>query len=927
MRRYVYTILFVFLGLLSYGAEQQADSLARITGIVRQEVPSIGRSDYNVPVAGCVVQLFYETGGRLDSLYTTTSDRGRFSFRGVPVGRVVLRLRCLGFETQSGVYDLGPGENAFIFTMKEQSEELEGAEVVAEIPLMRRLQDTTIFNTQAIRSLPGDDLRSVLEQLPGFRVSQGGITVDGVPVSRTYVNGMLIFGDGVMRAVDALMADEVTQVKVYDEQSALDRHRGLENSLKQRVINIITKDVFLSMSQAAVAAEGGMDSAHQGRYGGAAGASFDSEMMNYSVSAWGSNLNRQDLVYSPPEYRSFLSHTGSSPLKDYNESFETRIDYLKIWKDRNLGDRFFAKHHYTHEHTRSATQALTEYFATESSPAMSELDSASSSTRRNRHILTSYLSLQDTPLKAFDIWLDASLTDRSGGSGHVSLTEETGGIRSYGRSESVSSSNKDYYLSGTIDWTDNDVVKWRPRAKLYATVTRNTSLSWTVDTLATSFLRRQLSSEGYGGSVAAGGTAGVTVTLINERSRTLGLDLSARMDYNRSRSRRMTLDEWDVPSPVTDLANSYDHTRNDLTVSAVGGFTYSTSKNLNMSGSVSLRGKTVLGEDYFPEDFVNRRTFVYPEFELTVGLPALDIRASLRSLTPSLEQLSRRISDANPLVLTGGNPELKQSGTLQFSTTYRPSPIERKRGGYASFLWSLSGSCSLRPIVSSIRYFSTDTALDGWDGYVARSGSMLHTFSNASRPSWHVRTGGNYSMRLFRNKVESRFIFDAGYSQSSQFSGKDQVWIGDLTGSVEARFAYNPLRTMTVGGGLGIGYINSMDNTGKNLSSRMRLNTTLGARWAPLGRLRLKLTYMASGYEYLSGYGRDSFSHILDFELKTALFRDASLELGFQALDLLNSGSIYTSALNAACMSQTWAPTYGRYFLFTVHYKIREKRN
>ena len=111
------------------------------------------------------------------------------------------------------MYELSPGDNAFILTMKEKSEKLEESKVVAEIPLMTRLRDTTIFNTQAIKSMSGDGLRDVIEQIPGFSVADNEIYYNGEKVTRTYVNGLLIFGDETMRAVNALKADEVTQVK------------------------------------------------------------------------------------------------------------------------------------------------------------------------------------------------------------------------------------------------------------------------------------------------------------------------------------------------------------------------------------------------------------------------------------------------------------------------------------------------------------------------------------------------------------------------------------------------------------------------------------------------------------------------------------------------------------------------------------------
>ncbi len=48
--------------------------------------------------------------------------------------------------------------------------------------------------------------------------------------------------------------------------------------------------------------------------------------------------------------------------------------------------------------------------------------------------------------------------------------------------------------------------------------------------------------------------------------------------------------------------------------------------------------------------------------------------------------------------------------------------------------------------------------------------------------------------------------------------------------------------------------------------------------------------------------------------------------LSLQAIDILNSGSIYTSTVNATYMKQDWNPTYGRYFLFNIAYTFRRNR-
>lgn len=180
---------------------------------------------------------------------------------------------------------------------------------------MTRLRDTTIFNTRAIKSMSGDGLKDVLEQIPGFSISDAGIFVNGVKVSRTYVNGLLVFGDEAMNAVNALKADEVTQVKVYDEQSAIDKHRGRMNSRKERVLNVITKEKFLSLAQLGVAAGGGLDCAPQGRYAAAASAAYDSQMLNASVEVRADNIGSDhNNVYSPSNVDSYISLAGRNPL-------------------------------------------------------------------------------------------------------------------------------------------------------------------------------------------------------------------------------------------------------------------------------------------------------------------------------------------------------------------------------------------------------------------------------------------------------------------------------------------------------------------------------------------------------------------------------------------------------------------------------------
>lgn len=906
----------------------QTDSLARIIGEVRQNKLNVKSDKFSIPLGGCVVQLFFEKNGSLDSLYTVTGlNDGRFSFKNVPVQRVILRFQCLGYETQSGVYELGPGDNAFLMTLKEKSEKINESKVVAEIPLMTRLRDTTIFNTKAIKSMSGDGLRDVLEQIPGFSITDNGVYYNGEKVSRTYVNGMLIFGDEAMRAVNALKADEVTQVKVYDEQSAIDKHRGLKNSRKERVLNVITKENLLSLAQFGVAASGGIDDTRQARYAGAVAASFDSQMFNMEICGYGTNLeDSQTYSYSPNNIDSFVRLSGRNPLRAYDESAHSDLFFLRHWKNRSFGNSLRGNYIFNRKYSNSASSVVTEYFGNEFSPAMNQCDTSRSSGSDYEHILRLTLDLLDTPIKSLNIDFTGIISGDANTKENISK-KEIAGVKSYLLNDHISANDRSWSLGGGIGWTNNDVVKWRPEADVNINYEKNTALSWSVDTLETSFLKRNLSSDGDGHNTGIFSRAGVSANLINTKERTFLLTLLAKADYVHTKSRKLTLNEWDVPTPVTDIANSYDYTRNEVTVSGNCGFNYANSKDISITGDLSINNKTLLDDEFYPAKFNNHKNFLYPEYNLDMKFPEWHITSSLQSITPSIEQISNRISDSNPLVLTGGNPDLFQAFSIKEGFTYRPKVESKKNGRTREFVVRSSSSCTFNPIVSNTRYFDTNTILDKWDGYEAQAGSMLYTYSNATRPSWNIGVTGEYSVSMRYSIYNLRFSLSSNYSQTSQFSGENPIWVGDWTNQMNIAFMYNPSRKLRIIDHSRVSYLQSNDNNGANLSSRFIFFNSVSVKWnIILNRLFFECNYSVSGYDYIKGLGRNHFSQTLNSELRWRLLKDYSLILSLQALDVLNSGSLYTSSVNASYMRQNWNPTYGRYFLFNITYSFRRKR-
>ena len=208
-------------------AAEKTDTLANIYGTVRGRL-----LHYNTESKLPRVSVLLVSGR--DSSYTVTNGDGIFYFKDIRPGNIILRLSHTGKRTITEKYDVEAGANAFFFRMEDLPEELEEATVSAEAVLMRQIADTTVYNTAAVSYLPGEKLRAVLEQLPGFQADSKKLLIDGEEVKRTYVNGTLIFGDNPLTAIDALMADEVTQIKVFDEADVIDQRRGRKHGKKDR---------------------------------------------------------------------------------------------------------------------------------------------------------------------------------------------------------------------------------------------------------------------------------------------------------------------------------------------------------------------------------------------------------------------------------------------------------------------------------------------------------------------------------------------------------------------------------------------------------------------------------------------------------------------------------------------------------------------
>ena len=924
---FITLIVFLIVASVPTWAAEKKDSLANVHGILKRPQPKFQTAGFdNVYFQKATAMLVQEKSGKLDTSYVVCND-DTFSFTDLRPGKVYLKISHLSYNTEEGIYDLVAGDNVIYFTMTEKVREIEESKVTAEVPLMRILQDTTIYYAAAVPTDEWDSALEIIRQLPGFEVSGKSITVNGERVARTYVNGVQIFGNNPLTAFEALYADEVTQVRVYDQQTAEARHKGVKVSRKERVLDIKTKEPILSLASILMSASAGADETKtrdgkiQPRYAGYAGLDFYSEMLTMKAAADMNNSlsgNRLNVVGSG---MGIIGEFDLQPsFSSYDEFAGVDINLAKYWKDREYGNSVRAYYTMNRQYNRSVTESLTEYFPGDGIPYMSYEDSLSNSSTSISHNFLAALDLKDTKIEDIHISVGGSISEARNRSLSSTLNR-TDGEADRSQFQDTGSDGRNYELETYIQWSKTDNSRFIPTASIHATMYSNNNLSWDTDTLASSFTRRQLRTDGIGKGFTAYAQASVQSYLVNNDRMSLSGTIGYTFHYDKTRRRQMTYDFLDNPAdPALYMASSYDYDWNMMTNDVAVGLTMDLRK---VSMNLVVRGGRVtqMDDERFPEAVSYDRgyTKVEPAFDIRYGMHNFSISCS--ATQPSLQQTRDRIDDSNPLVLTAGNPDLKQV----YSTEAKlGGMIYRNMNTGLTLMYKAGATYIANSIVSRSRYFTQDTHIEDYGGYDVKAGSMLYTYANTGEGVWRANVSLPFST-MFRKTGLTVHAAPEGYFETApQYVGESLSTMVTARAGITGRVQWRP-------GGFSltmkprIYWFNSDNSSGRHITSGWQVGGGLYATYTfPFG-MYVNAEAEDTYFKYLSGAGTDN--NVLRMKCSIGCyFIQNTLSVSLSAMDLLNRGSSYTTTSTSNYFKQVWKPTYGRYYMLTVVYEFRHKK-
>jgi len=227
--------------------------------------------------------------------FNTISDSsGGFEFRNLYPDSFVLGISFVGYDDfkqivaiKNNVVDLGA---LFIPTSIKQLGEVV---IVSKIPPVQQKNDTLEYNASQFKVNPDATAEDMVKKLPGVTVDkQGTVTAQGEQVRKITIDGRDFFGDDATAALRNLPAEIIDKIQVFDRLSDQAQFTGFDDGNTLKALNIVTKANMRNGQFGRIYAGYGTEE----RYAAGGNVSFFKDNRRISLVANFNNINQQNFA-------------------------------------------------------------------------------------------------------------------------------------------------------------------------------------------------------------------------------------------------------------------------------------------------------------------------------------------------------------------------------------------------------------------------------------------------------------------------------------------------------------------------------------------------------------------------------------------------------------------------------------------------------
>ena len=895
MTRYIIILIFSLISICS---------TAQKNSIIKGSV--LDSSTQNtVPGASIIIT---NTKDSLNQRGTITNNKGDFLMNAKP-GDYQLSISFIGYKTIKKTIHLDK-TTLHIGQLKlvENKKMLSEINIIETLPPTKQKGDTTIFNPDAYKVNSDANAEELVAKMPGFYSVNGKLSAQGQVVKEVLVDGKKFFGKDVNKALETLPSDIIKNIEVYEYKSDKSKFSGFKDKKKSKTINIITKNKSNNMRFGRIAGGIGKNEKHAIK----ANINQFSEKTRYTLTGDSRNVNAPLHLSRRRAYRRSIS---GNDIKENNLGFNFNT---KGKKENELS----ANYRYSDNDTKSENRSFKTYTSlplenqTQSRKSVSENNQASHdfdldwdivSDSKNHIGLRSSLSTSDSKSKSTsfsetklqDQFINSNKNLSSTNNRSTDFSQDFFLTRKFNKKERTLSVHASYRRS---DGKNNNNQKSEVKGE---SEQGNQSIDQISNQKTNSnFLNTNLSfSEKIGKYTRL--TLGYNYSINSDKTEKESYNYDPESkDY--SKLDILTSNKFKNSTINNTSRISYSYQSKIIGITLGGEFKFTELKN-----DESFPNKKGLKKDYFS---------ILPSanFSYTINESSLfNIYYRMGISNPSANQLQEIVNISNPLYISMGNSNLKQTQNHNLMLFYTSSNMER--GSFTSINVGVNkarNTIGKRTVVAQ-----KDTLIN--EKYKLPKGGQ---FSQSINLNGQYNISGRITYSIPVKKLHSKLNINTSaiYSHNPTLVNNRKSFSNSLNLNQSFKLSSNISEKLDFTISSRTRYSVSSNTNLKSKSSKYFSQTnSLNLYWNFFKSFILKSN---TNFVHKNNINtRDVENNwLIDIGISSKIFKNKRGEISLVAYDILNQTSERSHYVNDLYTSDNYSKKLNKFYMLSFTYKIRK---
>jgi hypothetical protein len=873
---------------------------------------------------------------------------GKFVFQNVANGRYAVKVSFLGYSPLRQVIQVnGQAINLGNLSLAEATKELKEVVVQGRAASAVQKGDTTEYNSKAFKTNRDASAEEMVQKVPGVTMQDGKVQAQGEEVKQVTVDGKRFFGDDAAAALRNLPAEVIDKIQVFDQQSEQSKFSGFNDGNTTKTINIVTKPNMRNGKFGKVYVGVGTDSRYQ------AGGSINFMNGNRRITLLGqtNNINQQN--FSSEDLLGVNSgggqggrggrggmggRPGGGPggnwgggnggASDFQVSTSNGIarthafgiNYADQWgKNIEVSGNYFLN-----ATDNVATQSVFREYVQDSTRGQLYAENSRSAADNINHRFNMRIDWKLDSMNSILFQPRLSLQQNDGTSalsGQTTLNDQF-----LNSTENLLKTNLlGYSFTGDLLYRHRFLKRGRTFSAGINSVFNGNNGDRTL--LANnSFLRNNLIENTdlnqFSEIDTKGPTYGTTLNYTEPVSEKGSLSLDYAATLRRNEASQETFDFSEAERAYTNFNTGLSNVfQSDyLTQQGGAGYRYN-NKDFQFMARAMYQYANLQSDQEFPFQADIKRNFsnVLPTAMLRYNITKdKNLRLFYRTSTnpPSINQLQNVVDNSNPLLLTTGNPALKQDYRHMLVSRYSSARPEKS----TSFFALLSGEFAQNYITNAT--FIAQKSPKVVDGILLKPGAQLtrpvnldgfyrvRSFFTYGLPVGFMKSNLNLngSATFTRNPGEIDGV--RNFAKTSAY-GFGAVLSSNISENLDFTISSNPTYNLVE---------NTLQKSGNNnyfnLNNRVRLNWII---WKGL------FVQTDLNHQYYNGLSSGFNQNYLLWNAAVGkkLFAKQQGEIKLTAFDILNQNNSITRNITSTYIEDVQTNVLQQYFMVVFTYNIR----